>query len=1148
MQPPDTWYCYHCGTLNVTWVEVCPMCMRGSIYDDSSTYKKVKESKTVAEMNKLDTEISESAIYHGIDQAKLVHQASSSVDQEARLNHPEWHANDQATPNHEMTLGFSDSGYAPAAESILDKKNNANVFSSGQATEEVGPKFSDYGSSHGIADDTETGDSGSIYSVATTIATSAKERFITELVEDLAENILAGCTGHNIPVERICDTLPQLLKAFARSTGYLKESQSSGDIMVFISKNRTAITERLKGDFVAAPGKDKDSSMSFNEIFARWSFEEASDFAEEAESVSGRHNREQEKFVQPTPIDSFEGVKDFEELVLEEIDQQDSGDWDEPIKLPPYRRYVEESWAYRWLLSRIRRNMVLTSPLPNLMQDISDNIFNYFSHSEEVRKLSRSIVPMVCTAEFFLDWCPSEFLREQGYQQKPEEAIGKVITLTGSATDAQALTVEQYTHQTWPLTGIDVLESLKDALRNSKGTYSDSKIFRLKNGARVQTLLEDTVTHVIATGTLDTIAEIGEQLAWLGAAVRSTPNSTTLSSCVPLLRNLTVETFAKGPPIAKFRLDYKTIYPEIPDTAPLNGRCWHNLFYNPVLVEGYPLLSRSEASMGIEMSLDLAAVLMGVERIYQYDGVIVLKSFCAMLVATKKVTDIVVWHLLLNKTGKHMSFADVSQCGLIDSSLSRNGLAAFQPLRNVIGWCSTVSAFTGSPSANYNILWSQLQKPYQGCVFEKITVSGGQFINIGASFLIGKKDKPAFSRARSDYTEQLRWISKKHVILYDVTDRRAWMVDGVSALLHLVRASLLYNKNDGFAEKFLFNIDDLVEASGEGNGKRAAISVLTNVHNQSLKLHSRTEDSYEEETTKENGLTEVVRKKKITYYLLRDRVDHICHLLEQIIAYQSQMESQDGIGLKIRPSSRRRVEGFDFMDIATDEDPFWPRIATLGSEGAGWIDFTRALHAITLFGRGFGELFKPTDDARICSHWKTVPRGLDYLTICVADLEEILKKSGDTLSNPWRIVDDIRWHNPEMIFGPCKRKKKAQGQCCDRAQVLLPSNFPSLLAKQFRSPSHLEASGAVIFGRNSKLPLYWGDKGDPQHIGTSQTTITSASPLDSGIGSSISSPTSQPGTNQSSQASSSDNGGFLADRSGFFHLSRRKKQKVKPSI
>ncbi|PVH93504.1 hypothetical protein DM02DRAFT_222244 [Periconia macrospinosa] len=32
-QPPDTWYCQHCGTLNVTWVEVCPVCNRGSIYD-----------------------------------------------------------------------------------------------------------------------------------------------------------------------------------------------------------------------------------------------------------------------------------------------------------------------------------------------------------------------------------------------------------------------------------------------------------------------------------------------------------------------------------------------------------------------------------------------------------------------------------------------------------------------------------------------------------------------------------------------------------------------------------------------------------------------------------------------------------------------------------------------------------------------------------------------------------------------------------------------------------------------------------------------------------------------------------------------------------------------------------------------------------
>ena len=29
-QPPDTWYCSECGTLNMDWYDVCPACQQGT--------------------------------------------------------------------------------------------------------------------------------------------------------------------------------------------------------------------------------------------------------------------------------------------------------------------------------------------------------------------------------------------------------------------------------------------------------------------------------------------------------------------------------------------------------------------------------------------------------------------------------------------------------------------------------------------------------------------------------------------------------------------------------------------------------------------------------------------------------------------------------------------------------------------------------------------------------------------------------------------------------------------------------------------------------------------------------------------------------------------------------------------------------------
>jgi hypothetical protein len=145
-------------------------------------------------------------------------------------------------------------------------------------------------------------------------------------------------------------------------------------------------------------------------------------------------------------------------------------DDEEKLNLPPYRDYVVGSPAYGLLLSRIKRNMMMATATPNIMQSISDRILLDLARSREASSLSRKQGPHIFNIAFRINWLLLEFLRDQGYQMKPEEALGKVITLTGTGTNAQALNTEQYVQQTWPLTGVTVLDALKDVLRqNVKG-------------------------------------------------------------------------------------------------------------------------------------------------------------------------------------------------------------------------------------------------------------------------------------------------------------------------------------------------------------------------------------------------------------------------------------------------------------------------------------------------------------------------------------------------------------------------------------------------------------------------------------------------------------------------------------------------------
>jgi hypothetical protein len=423
---------------------------------------------------------------------------------------------------------------------------------------------------------------------------------------------------------------------------------------------------------------------------------------------------------------------------------------------------------------------------------------------------------------------------------------------------------------------------------------------------------------------------------------------------------------------------------------------------------------------------------------------------------------------------------------------------------------------TGGPDAKFDIGWSGLKRPSTGCVLEKISIVGGSYITAGVSCVLGKKDKAVHIRSRDDYTMRLKWIAKKYVVLYDVLDRRAWLVDGTSALLHLVRASLKYDAADDFKSLLLYDPNALQEAPENRFGKTASIQVLTNPHNVSLRLYSKPETSREETILGISDATRPVTTRTQTYYCFQDRVQGISDVLEQIMAHQADESTQDGIGFRLKASPRRQLEGFDFMDVATDEDPFWPRMTTLRATGRGWVDFTRAIHAVTLFGTGFGDLIQPIEpengSVRACEECllnSTVPKGQDSLAVCVSELQEILQKRGSTKTSPWRLVDDIYWHTPDKVFEACQCNKKSSPKH-ERMQVLLPSSIPKFWSRGLSSPINLSlravSNGAVLFGHSRRFPLRWQDHGQPEE-GPPNIEIEDieSSVHDSGLGSSISS-------------------------------------------
>jgi len=227
-----------------------------------------------------------------------------------------------------------------------------------------------------------------------------------------------------------------------------------------------------------------------------------------------------------------------------------------------------------------------------------------------------------------------------------------------------------------------------------------------------------------------------------------------------------------------------------------------------------------------------------------------------------------------------------------------------------------------------------------------------------------------------------------NVVLYDIQDRRGWLVDGSSALLHIARTQL---SSQPFINSTLFKISDFHHAN-YADGMNASHNALIDDHNLNLVLFEETE-TWEEVTESGTTKTSEIKSKK-KKWCFRQLVQQTWYILEQIHDHQTKLLAATGINL--RGTDRDKLEGFGFRDIVEGENPLRPRVAFLKSSGKGWVDFTRNIDAITLLGRGFGEIIKPVDNFNtLCRSWQQVPIGQDYLVAPISLLEKICVKRGN---------------------------------------------------------------------------------------------------------------------------------------------------------
>jgi len=353
---------------------------------------------------------------------------------------------------------------------------------------------------------------------------------------------------------------------------------------------------------------------------------------------------------------------------------------------------------------------------------------------------------------------------------------------------------------------------------------------------------------------------------------------------------------------------------------------------------------------------------------------------------------------------------------------------------------------------------------------------------------LNKKEQPVWLERENDYPSLLRWVSLQIIVFYDVSDRRAWLVDGASALLHLVRASLYLDKKDPESTyDWVLDANRLdatrpVAASPEDTvedrstdcttGRQLALRILKDWDKLNLEVFVKSKGM-------RNG------ESVVEYSTLESRVKKILHSFEIIIDRAAKIASQDGIKISQTLDRRRDITGFDVLDIISPLHPVQPRaMKDPGFWDQSWTELLPLAKITTIFGNGFGELIKPHDEDKICQNWKSVPTEMDYLAASVTTIKLLYERHLRRIEPNLDVGEmsrNIMWSSPGSPFQLCQTCVRG-GKQPDRdeahrdpVQFLTVNRSWNTLVSSRSPPTfpiniqRLEDTGAVVFGRQSFL-------------------------------------------------------------------------------
>jgi len=412
--------------------------------------------------------------------------------------------------------------------------------------------------------------------------------------------------------------------------------------------------------------------------------------------------------------------------------------------------------------------------------------------------------------------------------------------------------------------------------------------------------------------------------------------------------------------------------------------CWRGLFESAVIALDPRVQPNGDNKMEVEISLMIQ--LAAVEYPVIVDGGIVLLGYSTVLIPICHVDNqTILWHF---ESAKHNSQLKTNELRAVKGSwLRKPRLDDLLSEKALLGWCPEAVMLLGTGRLDRPVQWSDARTKHTTWNWKSANL---QLVAQSASPLqIGGQAGVSFNRVvntlqfspASNYLKCLTSSSMEQMVIYDVSQQRAWLVP-LACVLH----QMLFEYWKKVPEPF--RKDVIPAADPASNGPLASVAALRD----------------------NSGC--VIQESGNEQLTVRDL----------ILGFSANLSKTS-----LQKPHRSEIYGYEFMDIIMDSTKSELKRTKIEREGLSWISLLGKVNC--LFCADLGDAIFGLRADIPSSPCNQLPMGLYWMATTMRSIDALAQRYGSNTGAPRRFSGRHFWILKGMPFQRCQHGTHSQDSC-----------------------------------------------------------------------------------------------------------------------